>query len=267
MAVDYMADLEKFSPATMEERATATQRKMQRGRPAIINGIVGGILMVALVVGGMWVFLRVEPAAVADLKREIGPVRFFIALAILPGLGLPTTPFFVLAGATFSPWVNVVGISLSLAAHVTMCYWLARSWLRTWLVCLLNRFGYKMPHLQDRDALRLALLIKMAPGLPTFLKNYAIGMSGISFWPYFLVTFGVTGCYAAVFATMGDSIMERDFGTGIISAALFIVIIVGLYFIRQRLRVERVPGSAPIARKVDVGQASGEGDDGEQRSA
>lgn len=261
-----MADVEQLSELTMDDRVRLKRRKMQMRRPAssVINGIVGGILMVALLVGAMWVFLRMEPATIADLKREIGPVRFFIALAILPGLGLPTTPFFVLAGATFSPWVNVLGISLSLAAHVTICYWLARSWLRGWVEWLLQRIGYSMPHLQDRDALRFALLIKMAPGLPTFLKNYAIGMSGISFWPYFMVTFGVTGCYAAVFATMGDSIMERDFGMGLISAALFIAIIVALYFVRKKLKVERLPGSAPIVRNTGDGQAPETMDDDER---
>ncbi len=202
-----------------------------------IKGFLLGLLLLGVGAGALWLLQRVDPGAIAGWKREVGPVPFFIALAILPAVGFPTGPFYILAGASYPLWVNIIGISASLAFHVAMTYWLARTWLRSFFEWLLLKTGYTLPMLDEKRALRFALLVKMAPGLPTFLKNYAIGMSGISFKLHFIVCFSVTACYAAIFATMGDSIVERDLGTGVISVALFLVLAFGLYLLRRRMQL------------------------------
>lgn len=206
--------------------------------------------------GALWLWLQWDPQAFAEWRRNAHPVVFFVALALLPAIGFPTTPFFILAGATFSLWENLLGISLSLAANVALSYWVANSWLRRVLIWLLKRSGRQLPSPDQRSALRFALLVKMAPGIPTFLKNYVIGMSGISFPLHFLVCFSVTGAYATAFVLLGDSLVAQDFGAGALSVGIIIGIIGLLYFVRRVIR--RAPAAEKAVRSLPEEASKGE---------
>lgn len=210
--------------------------EMPQWFPTFARGVLRAGIFVAVLVGVVWLWRIWDPQAFMEWRREAGPVPFFLALAILPAVGFPTTPFYIMAGATFAPWVTVVGIAVSLAIHVTMCYWVAHSWMRRILVRILRRTKYQLPVLDQNRALRFALLVKMAPGVPTFFKTYLIGMSGISFPAHFAICFGITGCYAAAFVVLGDSLVQRDPATAALGLGILAAVVVALYFIRRYLR-------------------------------
>ncbi len=195
--------------------------------------------MVLVLGGALWIWLKGDPAAFAEWRREAHPAWFFTALALLPAIGFPTTPFFMLAGATFSPLENTIGITVSLGANVALSYWLANSGLRPVFLWLLKKCGREMPVLDNRSKVRFALLVKMTPGLPTFLKTYVIGMSGISFPLYFIICFSVTACYAFAFVILGDSLVERDIGSGALSIGIVLAIMAVLYLVRRKLKKPR----------------------------
>lgn len=226
----------------MAEQQTERAR-LRRWKPTLRN-LLSAVVTVVIVGVALWLWLKWDPQAFAEWKREAPPVLFFTALALLPAIGFPTTPFFVLAGATFSPWENVVGITASLAVNVMLCYWVANSWLRRVVVWALHRSGRELPSPGRRSALRVALLIKMAPGVPTFLKNYAIGMSGVSFAMHFAICFGITACYAAAFVLLGDSLVDRDYSSGALAVGLLLAVACLLYLIRLVLR-RRAADSTP----------------------
>jgi uncharacterized membrane protein YdjX (TVP38/TMEM64 family) len=69
-------------------------------------------------------------------KAQAGFWPFFICLTLLPLVGIPTTPLFVLAGATFDLVTALAGCALAIAANLALSYWLARRWLRDWLAYL-----------------------------------------------------------------------------------------------------------------------------------
>ncbi len=204
--------------------------------PSFVRGLLMAAVSAIVLLVILWFWQNWDPDAFMRWREQAGPVPFFIALSLLPAIGFPTTPFYVVAGATFSPMVNFIGISVSLAVHVAMCYWVANSWMRKLLEKALSRTRYNIPVLEKGSALRFALLVKMAPGVPTFVKNYVIGMSGISFPMHFLVCFGITGLYAAAFVILGDSLVDRDMRTGAIGLGLLIAVVVALYFLRRHLK-------------------------------
>jgi uncharacterized membrane protein YdjX (TVP38/TMEM64 family) len=206
-----------------------------RERSKVASRIVGAVLVTMLAAVGLWLWREYDHAAFLEWKREAGPVPFFTALAILPAIGFPTTPFYILAGATFSPWVNVVGMSASLAANVVLCYWISHSGLKRVVEWALRRTRFSLPRYERKSAIRFALLVKMAPGVPTWAKNYLVGMSGVPFVVYFAICFGVTACYATAFVILGESLVERDVGMGSLSVAVFVVVGVVLYLARRRL--------------------------------
>ena len=168
-------------------------------------------LVFVMVVAVVWI--RFDHGAFEAWREEAGPVPFFAALAVLPAFGVPTTPFYVLAGAMFGVAGGLAGSAASLALNLLLCYWIGqRSGLRHWLKRRLRRWSRDLPELEGRRAIRFALLVKFVPGAPTFLKNYLLILAGVPFRVYFGLSFVVTMAWAAGFIVLGESMLDRDFG-------------------------------------------------------
>lgn len=153
-----------------------------------------GLVLVISVVWWAW-----NGDAIARWKSEARPLPFFGVMALVPAFGIPVTPLFILAGATFSRRVALLGSLGALAANLALCYWIARSGLRRWLRRLMRRFDYQLPDFQKNGAgaWRLTFMMKLAPGLPTFLKNYSLGVAGVPFALYFAASMLITGAYGS----------------------------------------------------------------------
>ncbi|GEM_PF-1543199 len=199
-----------------------------------LRSIAGGVAIVAIV---LLVLHYWDREAFAEWKATANPFVFFGLLCVLPAFAVPTTPFFVLAGAVFNPWVAFVGSAVGVASSNLLCWFIAQSWLRVWLERILARFGYTIPTPERGKAIRIALLIKFAPGLPTVVKNYIMAMSGIGFWLYMGVAWSVTMVYAGAFILLGESVVDRDFRDAV--PAVIVLVLVGLLFYLVRRILER----------------------------
>ena len=155
---------------------------------------VAALAGLALLVWRVW-----DHDAVLAWMRQASPVRYFTAMALLTVIGIPVTPLFVVAGATFGAAVGLIGSGLALAAALTMSYGIARGRMRRWLESLLRRFGSELPDFGEagRNALRFTLMVKLTPGLPAFVKNYGLAAAGVPFPTFLGVSMLVTGAYAA----------------------------------------------------------------------
>jgi len=205
-----MADPDSHHPIEIVERGV---------RPSMTRRAIGLIALLALALA---VWVATDRQTILSWRDDAGPIPFFIALAILPAIGFPTTPFFVLAGALYGTGIGLFGSALAVSANLILCYWISHSGLRPWIKRRLSRTKYKLPNFAESraGAVRFTLLIKVAPGLPTFAKNYVIGLTGVPFWTYFVVSFVFTGIYGASFIVLGESIFARDFGTAGIAAGV-----------------------------------------------
>lgn len=144
------------------------------------------------------------------------PLPYFVAMAVLPAIGIPLTPLFLLAGVTFDLWVAMLGSALALAANLLLCYYIGRSHLRRRLVAMLRRFGYELPDFaveDDRASLRRTLgtaaLVKLTPGVPSFVKNYGLGAARVPLALYFVVGMAASGVYGAILILLGDSLFDH----------------------------------------------------------
>lgn len=216
--------------------------------PWRLVGKVLGLLALVAVVALLW--NAWDQAAFTEWKQDAGPVPYFAAMAVLPALGLPITPFFILAGATFGSIVGVVGSLIALAANFALCFWIARSGLKPVVIRLLNRFSVKLPAFDgDRKrAVRFILLVKFAPGVPAFAKNYLLGAAGVPFWLYFWLSMAISGVYGVAFVILGDSALEQDPVRLLIALALIVAAAGGTWWWRRR-------------RAAGRDAASGTGDD------
>jgi uncharacterized membrane protein YdjX (TVP38/TMEM64 family) len=164
--------------------------------------------------------------------REAQPWPFFVALALLPAVGVPTTPFFVIAGASFGTPVGLIGSLLALAFNLVMTYWLARSSVRPRLESLMRRFDYDIPDFRQRGkgSLRFALLVKLAPGIPTFVKNYGLAIANVPFAMYFVLSMLITGAYAAALIVLGESLFEHNVSNAVIAAVVIVALALALWW-------------------------------------
>jgi len=195
---------------------------------------LGTAFLVAAVAGLLW--WAWSRSGVQDWMAEAPPLPFFAAMAVLPALGAPITPFFVLAGAAFGSRLGLAGSAAALAANLTLCHSLARGKLRPRIASLLARFGYTLPDFEVRreGRFRFTLLVKLAPGLPAFAKNYLLGVAGVPFALYFVVSMAITGAYGAALAVLGTAALHHDVGHGVTAAAVLVLAATGAWLWRRR---------------------------------
>jgi uncharacterized membrane protein YdjX (TVP38/TMEM64 family) len=198
-----------------------------------LHGVLVVVALVA-VFALFWVIWNGD--ALRSFKAEAGPLTFFMAMAVLPALGFPLTPFFVMAGAVFGARMGLLGSVLALSLNLALCYWIARSGLRRPLRSLFARFGYEIPDFERESTgvLRFVALVKMAPGVPGFAKNYILGLVGVPFWTFFLYSLLFTGLYAAALTVLGQSLGEHDFTRTSVATVVLIAMVVGLWVWRGR---------------------------------
>src|SRR5262245_7551781 len=108
-----------------------------------VRRLVVSIVAVAVLLYLLWAIW--DHDAVITWIEHAPPVPFFLLMAVITVFGVPMTPLFILAGATFGKKVGVVGSLAAIALNLTICYWVARSSLRRPLERLLRRFGHELP--------------------------------------------------------------------------------------------------------------------------
>jgi uncharacterized membrane protein YdjX (TVP38/TMEM64 family) len=193
----------------------------------------------AYVVWSIW-----DHEALTRWIQSARPMPFFTAMAILPALGFPITPFYILAGAAYTPAVALVGSTLALAANLALCYAVAR-FMRRMIERLLRRFEYPLPDLAARRgaAFRLAVAVRFAPGVPFVAKNYAIGVARVPFPVYFALSMLISGASAAFLILLGKSLFEHELA--IPAIAVLAVLAICLWWWRRKHEAE-----APSAHAV-----------------
>ncbi|MBE0539777.1 MAG: hypothetical protein IH623_00105 [Verrucomicrobia bacterium] len=191
------------------------------------------VLMFVAILAALWP----QGATFTDvLKRikEAGPLPYFAALAFVPCVGFPTTPFFLLAAPAFGVPVSIIGTALALAVQFTFSYWLAKNHLRGWLEKLLARTRYDLPEVKARSFWRVALLIKLPPGVPPALKHYLMVLSGIPFGIYFTVSWSLSMIYAVGAIIVGDSVWDRNYAGFVAGLVVIVLLILAVRWLRHR---------------------------------
>lgn len=176
-----------------------------------------------------------DTQAVLAWKESASPPLFFAAMAILPGIGLPLTPFYIIAGATFGVWVGLVGSLIALSVNLSLCYIVARSIPRAWLHDVLERFGAEFPRFeQTSNAVRFSMLVKFTPGVPMLIKNYLLGLSGVPFKVYLITSLIASALYAVPLMVLGNSLFDHDWGRSWVAVVLGVGAGVGVWLWRRR---------------------------------
>lgn len=220
----------------------ASFNRRQRWALFLIAGLSGVI--------GAFLFLRAYPhpddwrglmeAALELLQAH--PWALLLALATLPGVGFPISPLFILVGITIGPRYGMpTACLLGIAAQsicMTWTYLLAAGPLRQ-VISNFVRKRRALPTLTEGNMWRLALILRITPGIPFALQNPALGILGMRLGPYLLVSVPIGAAWAVGFIVTGGAVFAGRSGLAISGILLLITLILAtrLYLKRKAAHV------------------------------
>lgn len=119
-----------------------------------------------------------------------GPLAFMMLYTFVTVAGLPVGPLVAAAGLLFGAAWGLLWVSLAGLLGASLAFWLARSLARREAQAWLQRqrhWHLVEPLLREHGG-PLVAVVRMLPGIPFSLQNYAFGLSGIPFRTYLVWT-------------------------------------------------------------------------------
>lgn len=172
-----------------------------------------GLGLLALT-GGAWLLWR-DAAPAAVLKdvlatiRATGPWAYFTAMALVP---LPLIWFTVPAGEAFAPQLTLPGViaaaSIAVAVQQALSYAIARYVLRPVVERLIRRRGWNVPCVTPKNALGIALVVRLTPGPPMILGSCLLALAEVPFRLYLVVSWLVALPWICAGVILGHGILE-----------------------------------------------------------
>ncbi len=173
----------------------------------------------------------------------MGPLAFFLAMAILPLFWAPLSPFLIFAPA-FGMGVAIAGTLAALTVNMTLAWLVSGSWFRPFFERLVKRFGYSVPRLAERDMMSVALMIRIMPGMPFPLQNYLLGLSGMPLGKYLLVSVPTAAVLSTSLVLFGEALLKGSGGLAFAALLLFAVVTLLVRFLRGHHRARRLKEEA-----------------------
>jgi len=109
-----------------------------------------------------------------------------------------------LIGARFGPEIGLMVVAGITALHLLGTHWVARGFLRARLQRFIERRNHHVPEVPPGENGAIALMIMLAPGIPYFLRNYVLALSGIPLRIYFAIAMPIHVLRSYVALFLGD---------------------------------------------------------------
>lgn len=183
-----------------------------------------------------------------DTVSAAHPAWLFLAIAFLPLVGMPASPLLIAAGIRLGTAVGFILVLGALLVNLTAGYWLARRWMRVPLTRWLERRGYKIPQLRPADETQFILLFRVTPGVPLFVQNYLLGLAGVNFRRYLLLSLPVQAAYALAFVWFGQSLNSSATWRVMVSVGALVALVLMVSLLRRWLAQRKLRAAAASDR-------------------
>jgi uncharacterized membrane protein YdjX (TVP38/TMEM64 family) len=180
-----------------------------------------------------------DPMELVAVIESRGPLPFFAAMTLLTLAGVPITIFYLAAGAAFEPMVNLTGTAAALMLNHLLAHVLGRRTLRPIVAHLLRKGRFRLPEPGPRGAVYTALVLKLTPGPPFFLRSYLMAVAGIPLKTFLLVSWPLSMAYAIPVILLGESAVEGRLGLAGLALGLMLVLGLLTALVRSRLSSHR----------------------------
>src|SRR5690606_37417341 len=125
-------------------------------------------------------------------------------MAVLPVAGFPIAVVYLVAGARFGPLLRGGVVAAVTAFHLLATYAVARSFLRGPIERFVQRRHRKLPEIPPDEHAAVALIVGLVPGVPYFVRNYLLALSGLRLRTYFWVCLPIYVARSFVAILLGD---------------------------------------------------------------
>lgn len=143
-------------------------------------------------------------AAITDWIGRLHAATVVPLMALLPVAGFPIAVVYLVAGARFGPaWGGVV-VAVVTAFHLLATHAVARSFLRAPIERLVERKHQKLPEIPPDEQPAVAVVAALVPGLPYFVRNYLLALSGVRLRVYFWTCLPIYVARSYVTILLGD---------------------------------------------------------------
>ncbi|MDQ5977049.1 MAG: hypothetical protein QG602_21 [Verrucomicrobiota bacterium] len=181
-----------------------------------------------------------------ELIRSAGAVTFFVAMTLLPAVGAPLSFFSLTAGSVFGPQLGMPAVlALSLGAIITnmvLSYFLASRAFRPLLERLVKLLGYRLPQVDSGDATDLIVLLRVTPGVPFPVQNYLLGLAGVPFVRYLVVSALIQLPINAAVILFGDALLHGKGKIAFVSLLLLLALMAGTHLVRKHYGAKKKAG-------------------------
>jgi len=211
-----------------------------------------GVLFLGAVAVAIGAFLLLRVISIHEMIERIGalgPLPFFLALAVLPAFGAPVTPFYLLAGASFGTTAAIPIVLGGLAGNVALSYVMARWVVRPLIVRIVKHLGYDIPVVRPEDRWNITLLVRVTPGPPFPVQSYVLGLAGVPFSIYMVISMLVASVFAIGMIFFGESLMHGSSGLLVAGVSMLIAAFVAIRLVRGMVqrRAARASATNPAA--------------------
>lgn len=173
------------------------------------------------------------------------PVVLFAALVVLPGLGFPASPLLILAGVIWgSNPASCLAAIAAMILNMSWTYLVAAGPARAIVARLLGRHWERWRNLGEKDRIRLAVLLRVTPGVPLVLQNYLLGLLAVPFRPYILISVPINAAFVIGFVLTSGAVFEGRTGMAITGAAVLVAAILLVRLLRGRFKAAQPDTSA-----------------------
>jgi len=165
------------------------------------------------------------------------PVLLFFAIAILPGLGFPASPLLIAAGIAWGGGTRACCLAISaIAINMSWTYFLATGIGKPLLLRLFGKRLQKWEAPQGKNLYLITGALRLTPGIPFFLQNYALGIMGIPFLPYILISLPLNAIFVIGFVVSGGAILSGSIAHALVGLGLILLVTLLLRYLRSRYR-------------------------------
>lgn len=169
------------------------------------------------------------------LMRELGPVWFYAIFVVMSSVGVPTSPFLVVAGASFDLKSNAVGVVVSYSLNLVATYWLGRTVFADLLRRVLSMVRLPWANLPRQISWQVIVMVRLAPGLPYVVQSCFLASVCPRFWLYYLVSAPFVLFMAGLLLFLGSSFNSGRLKLIILAVCLLVVAALALKLFGRRL--------------------------------
>ena len=193
-------------------------------------------ILLSLLIAAVWWMCARSGISFRELSaygKSLSAPWFMAAFPIFPLLGFPISVFLILAGARFGFWGGVGVAAGCILFHNFVAYRLVKGWLHDRVRAALERRGYVVPSLAEKDGRWYTALFVTIQGPPYAVKLYLLALTNVRFSTYLWVGTPIYILFSMVSVGIGSSALNFDPRWVTLLALAIVVMAIGGRWLRK----------------------------------